>query len=724
MHLQSDISSALLHIEAIKSAIDDLDDAKLQMSTSENIKLILNLLQDPVLRSIVQVQDSLSELNKTTVQHPSIIPKEFDISTAGELIISVPACINLYDPDYTDEQLVPSAQISPRSPNSSSAASLCFSSHNTTLVMPSAATSNAPPEEDSNMLLGAEDDAHNMNLLLKKTRGYTEEERPQSAVSNTSKHLQDIMSAEWAQIQSLELVNDGTGLGFGIIGARTSGVIVKTILPGGVADRDGRLISGDHILQIGDVNLHDMVSEQVASVLRQSGTHVRLVVARPVDPMNTSQDVEGTAIVPARLLSDPNELERYLIAAGYPDIFGMHSTPSTPTPVSNDKFNFHHDIHSNFNEIQSIANRPPMSPPSDLDLPETERFNVELTKDTNGLGITIAGYVCEKEELSGIFVKSVSAGSAADLSGRIQVNDRIIEVDQQSLHGYSNHQAVEVLKKSGMIVNLCLERYLRGPKYDQLQQAIAANEMKPSTPSSNPMAMVRPNSGMSTGSSHDLNRRPSIHDSYSKDVMGDGGNQYMRSLERGEKNASHATITPSKSATPPVAVVSGTVSINRKLVQARDSIENKLGNDADSGATAAATIEDMAGNQSKVSLVQAINVKAQQPHKYWVDPILTVEMENTIINRWSSILDSDMKVIVAQIQKFNGGGGLGISLEGTVDVEGGMEVRPHHYIRSILPDGPVGLNGIIRSGDELLGMSIFCLLKMMCCQKIDFSFRG
>ncbi len=52
--------------------------------------------------------------------------------------------------------------------------------------------------------------------------------------------------------------------------------------------------------------------------------------------------------------------------------------------------------------------------------------------------------------------------------------------------------------------------------------------------------------------------------------------------------------------------------------------------------------------------------------------------------------------------KFREGGGLGISLEGTVDVENGNEVRPHHYIRSILPDGPVGVNGILKSGDELL----------------------
>lgn len=50
-----------------------------------------------------------------------------------------------------------------------------------------------------------------------------------------------------------------------------------------------------------------------------------------------------------------------------------------------------------------------------------------------------------------------------------------------------------------------------------------------------------------------------------------------------------------------------------------------------------------------------------------------------------------------------GGGGLGISLEGTVDVEGGREVRPHHYVRSVLPEGPVGRARVHRPGDELLG---------------------
>lgn len=87
-------------------------------------------------------------------------------------------------------------------------------------------------------------------------------------------------------------------------------------------------------------------------------------------------------------------------------------------------------------------------------LPEVENFDVQLKKDSQGLGITIAGYVCERgtsryfiyvlelfpynflnfptfaEELSGIFVKSINPGSVADLSGRIQINDQIVEVCQ------------------------------------------------------------------------------------------------------------------------------------------------------------------------------------------------------------------------------------------------------------------------------------------------------
>lgn len=49
-------------------------------------------------------------------------------------------------------------------------------------------------------------------------------------------------------------------------------------------------------MQIGDVNLRGMGSEQVAAVLRQSGSHVRLVVARPVEPTSPDYQVNRLKI--------------------------------------------------------------------------------------------------------------------------------------------------------------------------------------------------------------------------------------------------------------------------------------------------------------------------------------------------------------------------------------------------------------------------------------------
>lgn len=42
---------------------------------------------------------------------------------------------------------------------------------------------------------------------------------------------------EWGHVEELELVNDGAGLGFGIVGGSPAGVVVRTLVPGGVAHR-------------------------------------------------------------------------------------------------------------------------------------------------------------------------------------------------------------------------------------------------------------------------------------------------------------------------------------------------------------------------------------------------------------------------------------------------------------------------------------------------------
>ncbi|XP_050798929.1 multiple PDZ domain protein isoform X16 [Gopherus flavomarginatus] len=162
--------------------------------------------------------------------------------------------------------------------------------------------------------------------------------RSPSAASTVSAHSNPV---HWQHVETIELVNDGSGLGFGIVGGKSTGVIVKTILPGGVADQHGRLCSGDHILKIGDTDLAGMSSEQVAQVLRQCGNRVKLVIARgPIEE-------PPPPAVP----------------------------PSTPVPTS----------------------IPEKQAETSFDIDEDgEKFDVELTKNLQGLGITIAGYIGDK----------------------------------------------------------------------------------------------------------------------------------------------------------------------------------------------------------------------------------------------------------------------------------------------------------------------------------------
>lgn len=289
-----------------------------------------------------------------------------------------------------------------------------------------------------------------------------------------------VLSTEWSQVEIIDLINDGNGLGFILVGGKSTGVVIKALIPGGVAERDGRLQCGDHVLQIGQVNLRGYSSEQVATVLRQTGPHVRIVVARPVEP--TSSEYRSLAtnapIIPTKMLTDPEELERQLIqtAIPFPTEFIVDADHLVSPHIEIVTFHGGIGLTSPQNSFELISpcslNEAAMESTTYIDSPETETYEVELRKNVYGLGITVAGYVCEEEDLSGIFVKSIIEGSAAEMSGKIQINDRIVAVDGKTLAGVTNHQAVEILRNTDICVRLTLERFLRGRKYEHLQVAL------------------------------------------------------------------------------------------------------------------------------------------------------------------------------------------------------------------------------------------------------------
>ncbi|XP_027894218.1 multiple PDZ domain protein isoform X5 [Xiphophorus couchianus] len=378
--------------------------------------------------------------------------------------------------------------------------------------------------------------------------------RTPSAASTLSAH-----SSKWQHVETIELVNDGTGLGFGIVGGKTTGVIVKTIIPGGVADQDGRLRSGDHILRIGDTDLFGMGSDQVAQVLRLCGNRVKLVVTR--GPVEETPSAVMSVVLPTVAEQQGSEEE------------------------------------------------------------EIEAFDVSLSKNTQGLGITIAGYVGDKNsEPSGIFVKSITKDSAVDQDGRIHVGDQIIAVDGVNIQGCTNQQAVEVLRHTGQTVHLKLIR--RGYRPD--------DEKEP------------------------------------------------------------PTVTPIVSILSPSATIPTTATIMKELELDRSTAQQPT-----QAAVVAQKQFQTTGEGSDVS--SAVDHLTKDKH----GPKLTPTEEDELMKKWQEILGPNNEVVVAQVEKFTENSGLGISLEAS----GG-----HHYIRSVLPEGPVGRCTKLFSGDELLEVNGISLI--------------
>ncbi|XP_070446261.1 multiple PDZ domain protein isoform X7 [Equus przewalskii] len=380
--------------------------------------------------------------------------------------------------------------------------------------------------------------------------------RSPSAASTISAHSNPV---HWQHVETIELVNDGSGLGFGIVGGKATGVIVKTILPGGVADQHGRLCSGDHILKIGDTDLAGMSSEQVAQVLRQCGNRVKLMIARGAVEEPTASTSLGITLSSS-----------------------SSSTPDMRVDASTQK-----------NE-------------------DSETFDVELTKNVQGLGITIAGYIGDKKlEPSGIFVKSITKSSAVEHDGRIQVGDQIIAVDGTNLQGFTNQQAVEVLRHTGQTVHLTLMR--RGTK----QEA-------------------------------ELTSR--------EDVTKD------------------AILSP----------------VNASL--SKENYEKE---------------EDPLSLRRNTNILP---IEEEGKHLEPGYPLLSAEREEiedaqqqeaALLAKWQRIMGINYEIVVAHVSKFSENSGLGISLEATVG---------HHFIRSVLPEGPVGHSGKLFSGDELLEVNGITLL--------------
>ncbi|XP_041432889.1 partitioning defective 3 homolog B isoform X3 [Xenopus laevis] len=190
----------------------------------------------------------------------------------------------------------------------------------------------------------------------------------------------------------IDLTKGAEGLGFTVV-TRDSTVhgpgpiFVKNILPKGAAVKDGRLLSGDRILEVNGKDIAGKTQEELVAMLRSTklGESVSLVVAR-----------QDETFLPRELKGETENL-----------VFPPDNTAQMT-------------------------------------------FEIPLN-DTGsaGLGISLKGNKSRETGADlGIFIKSIIHGGAAFKDGRLRVNDQLVAVNGESLLGKSNREAMETLRRS------------------------------------------------------------------------------------------------------------------------------------------------------------------------------------------------------------------------------------------------------------------------------------
>ncbi|XP_074477349.1 partitioning defective 3 homolog isoform X2 [Sebastes fasciatus] len=192
---------------------------------------------------------------------------------------------------------------------------------------------------------------------------------------------------------NIQLKKGPEGLGFSITSrdvpiAGSAPIYVKNILPRGAAIQDGRLKAGDRLLEVNGVDLNGKSQEEVVALLRATpmGGTVNLLVNRPED-----------SLLPREVQSEDDDI--------------------VLTPDGTQEF---------------------------------MTFEIPLNDSGSaGLGVSVKGNRSKENHADlGIFVKSIINGGAASKDGRLRVNDQLIAVNGESLHGMTNQDAMETLRTS------------------------------------------------------------------------------------------------------------------------------------------------------------------------------------------------------------------------------------------------------------------------------------
>uniref|UniRef100_A0A3Q1GPL5 FERM and PDZ domain containing 2 n=1 Tax=Acanthochromis polyacanthus TaxID=80966 RepID=A0A3Q1GPL5_9TELE len=237
------------------------------------------------------------------------------------------------------------------------------------------------------------------------------------------------------------------GLGVVIVGEDTVGhydlgVFVASVVPGGPADKDGRIRPGGRLISLNHISLEGVTFSEAAEVMQSSPEEVQLIISQPKVPFSSMRspflrnyESQMTLMTDGRSRDD--SLDEIVSVMMTPKTSNRLNVPQEVwVPSTQDSYHVSH--HQNCVRPGEIT--------------------VELRKMSGNLGISISGGVNTSPTNGGIYIKSLVPGGAAERDGRLQAGDRLVKVNEFNFQGFTYQQAVECLSKTGEVVSFVVER--------------------------------------------------------------------------------------------------------------------------------------------------------------------------------------------------------------------------------------------------------------------------
>lgn len=211
------------------------------------------------------------------------------------------------------------------------------------------------------------------------------------------------------------------GFGFVIISsANRKGSVVGKVIENSPAARSGRLSVGDFIVAVNSVDILRMPHGDIVNLIKDSGYTVTLTVGYHEE-----------------ISAEINQIQNLSACSS-------SSYRNSPSALLNDS--------SYCNQRQNTSTYQ-TSPAGNSDADEF--FTAELLRGNKGFGFSIRG----GREYSNmdLFVLKIAEGGPADMDGRLQIGDQIMEINGVSTKGMTHAEALELLRRDSN-VRLLLRR--------------------------------------------------------------------------------------------------------------------------------------------------------------------------------------------------------------------------------------------------------------------------